>query len=42
MQSERIKRHLNRLFLDPNNYRFIDRPDYKPIPEDQMTDSRVQ
>ena len=42
MQSDRIKRHINRLLLDPNNYRFIDRVDYKPVPDDKITDLRVQ
>ena len=31
METKPIKKHLNRLLLDPNNYRFIDRPEYKPV-----------
>lgn len=42
MASERIRRHVNRLLLDPNNYRFIDRSDYKHVSDKQLTDSRVQ
>ncbi|QXP52544.1 ATP/GTP-binding protein [Cellulophaga sp. HaHa_2_1] len=42
MSSNRIKRHLDRLILDPNNYRFIDRPDYKLIAEEDLADTRIQ
>jgi len=42
MSSNRIKRHLDRLILDPNNYRFIDRPDYKEVEENDLADIRVQ
>ena len=42
MHSERITKHINRLLLDPNNYRFIDRPEYKNVPDDQVADPRVQ
>ncbi len=42
MSSNRIKRHINRLILDPNNYRFIDRPDYKVVEESELADARVQ
>ncbi len=42
METSRITRHLNRLFLDPNNYRFIDKSDYKVVPDDQIKDLRVQ
>jgi AAA15 family ATPase/GTPase len=42
MASNRIKRHLDTLLLDPNNYRFIDRADYKPVPDDQVADPRIQ
>ncbi len=42
MHSERITKHINRLLLDPNNYRFIDRPEYKPVSEEQVAETRVQ
>lgn len=35
-------RHLNKLLLDPNNYRFIDKTEYKKIPEEQIADPQVQ
>ena len=37
-----ITRHINRLFLDPNNYRFIDKSEYKRVPDNMLTDSQVQ
>ncbi|AYL96957.1 AAA family ATPase [Mucilaginibacter celer] len=42
MESKRIIRHIDRLLLDPNNYRFIDRPEYKHVPDSELGDSRVQ
>ena len=42
MASNRIVKHIYRLLLDPNNYRFIDRADYKPVPDDQVADDRIQ
>lgn len=42
MSSKRIVRHLDRLLLDPNNYRFIDRPEYSKVPDHQLDDTRVQ
>lgn len=42
MESKRITRHIDRLLLDPNNYRFIDRPDYKPVEATDVADARVQ
>lgn len=42
MESKRITKHIKNLLLDPNNYRFIDRPDYKPVADDQVADIRVQ
>ncbi|EKT3956220.1 ATP-binding protein [Flavobacterium psychrophilum] len=42
MESKRIRRHIDRLLLDPNNYRFIDKNDYKFVTEDQLSDARVQ
>jgi len=42
MESKRIVKHIKNLLLDPNNYRFIDRPDYKPVQENELNDLRVQ
>lgn len=42
MESKRIIRHIDRLLLDPNNYRFIDRGDYKFVADNQLADSRIQ
>ena len=41
----RGKRHhvsLSRLFLDPNNFRFVDHPEYRPVPPENTFDSDVQ
>lgn len=42
MSSNRITKHIDRLLLDPNNYRFIDRPDYTEVPENEVDDPRIQ
>lgn len=42
MESKRITKHIKNLLLDPNNYRFIDRADYKPVSENEVADTRVQ
>lgn len=42
MESKRLVKHIDRLLLDPNNYRFIDRPDYKFVANTQIADERVQ
>ncbi|MFV8375939.1 AAA family ATPase [Flavobacterium sp. GSP11] len=42
MESKRISRHIDRLILDPNNYRFIDRQDYKTVTDNEASDLRVQ
>lgn len=42
MPSNRIVKHIDRLLLDPNNYRFIDKSDYKFVPDVELTDNRVQ
>ncbi|WP_342328066.1 AAA family ATPase [Pedobacter sp. FW305-3-2-15-E-R2A2] len=42
MESERIKTHIIDLLLDPNNYRFIDRQDYKAVPNEDVADTRIQ
>ncbi|AFM03889.1 putative ATPase [Bernardetia litoralis DSM 6794] len=33
---------LSRLYLDPNNYRFIDHSDYVRVPEDKIRDNQIQ
>ena len=33
---------LKRLYLDPNNYRFVDHPEYAPVAPDRVFDSDVQ
>jgi len=37
-----IYKHINRLILDPNNYRLIDRPEYKHIPNEKLTEADIQ
>ena len=33
---------LGRLYLDPNNYRFVDHPDYRLVPPERVFDADVQ
>lgn len=42
METKTITRHLNRLLLDPNNYRFIDRPEYKFVLDEHIAEDRIQ
>lgn len=42
MSSSRETVHIDSLILDPNNYRFIDRPEYREVPEDMVADPRIQ
>ncbi|MCE1168966.1 MAG: AAA family ATPase [Sphingobacteriia bacterium] len=42
MESKRIVKHIKNLLLDPNNYRFIDKQDYRHVSEDLVADQRVQ
>jgi AAA15 family ATPase/GTPase len=42
MNSNRVITNIDSLLLDPNNYRFIDKPDYKFVPDEQLSDPRVQ
>jgi len=42
MESKRITRHIDRFILDPNNYRFIDKSEYKFVPNEQLSDDRIQ
>lgn len=37
-----ISKHIDRLVLDPNNYRFIDNKDYVHVPDDQISEKRIQ
>ncbi len=37
-----ITKHIDRLLLDPNNYRFRDHPDYRPVEESDLADPRIQ
>lgn len=37
-----ISKHIDRLFLDPNNYRFIDSKDYVVVDDKQAVETRVQ
>lgn len=38
----KTSRNLKNLYLDPNNYRFIDNPNYKKINEVDLIDDRIQ
>jgi AAA15 family ATPase/GTPase len=38
----RISRNIKNLFLDPNNYRFVDDKEYKKISDENVIDERVQ
>jgi AAA15 family ATPase/GTPase len=43
LQSPRfITRHVNKLLLDPNNYRFIDKNDYKKVEDKDIADPQIQ
>lgn len=42
MKFNKISVHLDQLYLDPNNYRFIDEDDYQKIPIDDVMKSDVQ
>ncbi len=33
---------LNRLYLDPNNFRFVDHPEYRPVTPERVFDADVQ
>lgn len=37
-----ISRHIDRLLLDPNNYRFIDNKSYRPINLKDISEDRIQ
>jgi len=42
MQTNRITKHIDRLLLDPNNYRFIDKAEYLPVPSSDIASPRIQ
>ncbi|MBL4586751.1 MAG: AAA family ATPase [Flavobacteriales bacterium] len=42
MESNRIIKHLDRLLLDPNNYRFIDKAEYVLVKENQLDSQSIQ
>ncbi|MCG7545938.1 ATP-binding protein [Pseudoalteromonas sp. MM17-2] len=39
---QRVSKYLKNLFLDPNNYRFIDHEKHEQVSEEKVTDTRVQ
>ena len=42
MSSRRQLVSLNRLYLDPNNFRFVDHPEYRPVAPERVCDADVQ
>ena len=42
MPSRRRSVPLSRLYLDPNNYRFVDHPDYRNVTPARVFDADVQ
>lgn len=42
METCSIQIKLDNLLLDPNNYRFIDRPDYTQVPDERIGEDRIQ
>lgn len=42
METKNIKKHINRLLLDPNNYRFIDHPSYVEVNPTKAADTTIQ
>ena len=42
MFGKRQTASLKRLYLDPNNFRFVDHPEYRPIPPERVFDADVQ
>src|ERR1700761_6369751 len=41
-KSRRLTLSLASLYLDPNNYRFIDHQDYTQVPDERVTEDEVQ
>ncbi|MDE6538181.1 MAG: AAA family ATPase [Muribaculaceae bacterium] len=42
MKTKPIKKHIDRLLLDPNNYRFIDNPKYVKVKDENAVDLTIQ
>lgn len=42
METKNIRKHINRLLLDPNNYRFIDNPAYVRVEDSRVADQAIQ
>ena len=42
VETKYITKHIDRLLLDPNNYRFIDHLDYRPVEDKDIADPRIQ
>lgn len=38
----RVSRNIKNLFLDPNNYRFVDHTDYERVSDEKLTDDKIQ
>ncbi|MGC0839326.1 MULTISPECIES: AAA family ATPase [Pantoea] len=41
-RNSRLSRNLKNLYLDPNNYRFVDNQNHKPIDEENLLDPQIQ
>ena len=42
MNTKNIRKHINRLLLDPNNYRFIDHQYYTAVDPSKIADTTIQ
>ena len=42
MRGKRQSLSLSSLYLDPNNFRFVDHPEYQPVPPERVFDADVQ
>ena len=42
IRSRRQSVSLSRLYLDPNNFRFVDHPEYRPVPPERVFNADVQ
>ena len=42
VRGKRTSVALGRLYLDPNNFRFVDHPEYRPVPSERVYDADVQ
>lgn len=38
----KVSRNIKNLYLDPNNYRFVDDSNYEKVSDDKLTDERIQ